>query len=78
MDSTQATKQAIFHPLEIQEITGLEQPAAQERFLTRLGLKVFRNASNEVVLEREVFRRWQLGFSMDREVTEPRLKPIHG
>lgn len=77
MPTTSITR-ATYNSAELQEITGLEQPAAQERFLTKLGLRVFRNASNEVVLEREVFRRWQLGLKMALDQQEPRLKSIHG
>jgi hypothetical protein len=69
---------ATYDQAEIQEITGLGQPAAQERFLTKLGIRVFRNASNQVVLEREVFRRWQLGIKMAQVKQEPRLKTING
>jgi len=77
IDERLVTTRATYGPAEIQEITGLDQPAAQERFLTRLGLRVFRNACNQVVLEREAFRRWQLGSKMAQE-QEPRLRPING
>ena len=77
MPETAAKSRATYGQAEIQEITGLDQPAAQERFLTKLGLRVFRNACNQVVLEREAFRRWQLGSMMAQE-KEPRLRSING
>jgi hypothetical protein len=69
----------IFDPDEIEAITGLTQPAAQEEFLVSMGLRAFRNKANRVVLAREVFCRWQLGAKVQTEQHEPQLRPIgHG
>lgn len=64
---------------EIKSITGLDQPAAQEQMLTAMGLRVFRNRANKVVLIREAFVRWQLGDKVQAPQNEPKLRPIgHG
>lgn len=63
---------------EIKAITGLDQPAAQERWLNEKGLRAFRNRDNKVVLSREAFIRWQLGDKVKQAEPEPRLRPING
>jgi hypothetical protein len=62
---------------EIQEMTGLTQPAAQEKLLRAWGLVVFRNRANKVILSREAFIRWQLGERAQRAEKAPRVKLLH-
>ena len=64
----------IFSEDELRQITGHDQPAAQERLLVSMGLRVFRNAANRVILSREAFVRWQLGENLSTK--RPKLKPI--
>lgn len=59
---------------EIVELTGLEQPAAQERLLRRWGLTVFRNRANKVKLSRETLTRWQLGERSGKANKQPQVK----
>lgn len=63
----------LFTPAEIARITGLEQPAAQERFLAKQGIRVMRSRNNEVILSRTAFAKYQLGGKID---SEPRLRGI--
>jgi hypothetical protein len=58
---------------ELLELTGLEQPAAQERLLRSWGLTVLRNRANRVVLTRDALTQWQLGVRMHQE-KEPKLR----
>lgn len=60
-------------PDELRDLTGLEQPAAQERLLRSWGLSVFRNRANRVMLAKEALTRWQLGERMTKE-KEPQLR----
>jgi hypothetical protein len=65
-----------YSPEEIEDITGLEQPAAQERWFAKLGIRTPRNRRNEVVLSRTAWAQWQLGGRID---DEPKLRSIrHG
>lgn len=60
---------------ELRELTGLEQPAAQERLLRSWGLSVYRNRANKVKLSREALARWQLGErASSGKPAEPRLR----
>lgn len=59
---------------EIVELTGLEQPAAQERLLRAWGLIVFRNKANKVKLSREALVRLQLGERPERARKDPQVK----
>jgi len=60
---------------EIAELTGLTQPAAQERALQEMGLTAWRNPANRVILAREALVRWQLGErTSQRAVKEPQVK----
>lgn len=58
---------------ELVEITGLTNPAAQERLLRSWGLNVYRNRANKVKLAKEAFIRWQLGEKIKKE-SEPQLR----
>ena len=66
-----------FSQEEIEEMTGLVMPSAQERLLKKQGLRVFRNASNRVVLSREAYTIWQTGHGQTVTKPEPKLRPIH-
>jgi hypothetical protein len=61
-------------PQEIRDLTGLEQPAAQERLLRSWGLTVFRNRANRVMLAREALTQFQIGVRLTKESPEPRLR----
>lgn len=61
-------------PDEIKDLTGLEQPAAQERVLRAWGLTVFRNRANRIMLSREALVRWQLGERPERADRAPQVK----
>lgn len=66
---------SFFSPEEIKEITGLELPSSQEKFLKKLGLNVTRNKANRVILSRDAFLQFQLGNSnRDKSTREPKLK----
>lgn len=67
---------SILEASEIEAITGLDQPAAQERLLRKLGLAVFRNKANKVILTREALVRWQLGERPERKAKSPRVKML--
>ncbi len=67
---------SILEPSEIETITGLDQPAAQERLLRKLGLAVFRNKANKVILTREALVRWQLGERPGRKTKGPQVKML--
>ncbi|MDO9227132.1 MAG: DUF4224 domain-containing protein [Pseudomonadota bacterium] len=60
-------------PEELSSLTGLDQPAAQERLLREWGLTVFRNRANRVMLDREALTRWQLGVRMQQD-KEPKVR----
>lgn len=64
---------------ELAEITGLVKPSAQERLLQKWGLRVWRNASNRVILLREAYTQWQLGATIATANTkpEPKLRSIN-
>lgn len=66
-----------FSQAEIEELTGLVMPSAQERLLKKQGLRVFRNASNRVMLSREAYKLWQSGQGTPVTKPEPKLRPIH-
>ena len=64
----------LFTTAEVAIITGLEQPAAQERFLAKQGIRVMRSKNtNKVILSKTAFAKWQLGDKID---SEPRLRGI--
>lgn len=66
------TDSPFFSEDELVEITGLTNPAAQERLLRSWGLNVYRNRANKVKLAKEAFIRWQLGEKVRNE-PEPQL-----
>jgi len=61
-------------PAEVALLTGLEQPAAQERLLRAWGLTVFRNRANRIMLSREALVRWQLGERPEKARKQPQVK----
>lgn len=67
------TDSPFFSEDELVEITGLTNPAAQERLLRSWGLNVYRNRANKVKLAKEAFIRWQLGEKIKKE-SEPQLR----
>lgn len=68
-----------FSQEELAELTGLVKPSAQERLLQKWGLRVWRNASNRVMLLREAYTQWQLGATIaaNNAKPEPKIRPIH-
>lgn len=62
-----------FDPNELKQLTGLEQPAAQERLLRSWGLNVFRNKANRVMLSKEAYRQHQLGVKAQQN-KEPKVR----
>lgn len=63
-------------PDELHDLTGLVNPAAQERLLRSWGISVFRNRANRVMLSREALTRWQLGERISTK-SEPKLRLLH-
>lgn len=77
MDAVARMQSQFFSQAEIEELTGLVMPSAQERLLKKQGLRVFRNASNRVMLSREAYMLWQSGQGTPATKPEPKLRPIY-
>lgn len=62
-------------PAEIEEITGLVQPAAQLRTLRRWGLPAQMRANNTVSLGRAHYEQWQPG-EPERKIDRPKVRIV--
>lgn len=62
-------------PAEIEEITGLTQPAAQLRRLRSWGLPAQLRPDNTVSLGRAHYERWQTGDA-ERNIERPKVRLI--